>query len=421
MKRVALYCRVSSEEQAKHGYSIGAQIEALQEYAKEHNYQVIGEYLDEGISGRKSYTKRQALMRLLNDIEHDKVDIVLFCKLDRWFRSVQAYYQIQPILDAHNTAWQAIQEDYETITSSGRFKVNIMLSVAENEADRTAERIRFVQDAKRKKGEPLNDSVPLGYMYDAAGKQIVENPNTIQAARDIFQTYIDTRSARAARDMLFEKYGIIRTYVAIRTMLHNKFYIQLIGREQFQKTQELLQSRSQRNTKTGSVFLFTSIMYCKECGGRIKASRVKGEAYYSCYKHSEFGNSVCTNTKHPPEKRIETFCLTHVENAIREYNIEIRKKHKPPKDKSKIRRKMEKLKDLYLDDLISKDIYERDYHTLEKELYAVEIAPEPLRIEDVHDALVKYRELSKSSQKAFWSRIIKRIELDRDGNLFLVV
>ena len=54
-------------------------------------------------------------MRLLNDIEHDKVDIVLFCKLDRWFRSVQAYYQIQPILDAHNTAWQAIQEDYETI------------------------------------------------------------------------------------------------------------------------------------------------------------------------------------------------------------------------------------------------------------------------------------------------------------------
>ena len=82
---------------------------------------------------------------------------------------------------------------------------------------------------------------------------------------------------------------------------------------------------------------------------------------------------------------------------------------------------MEKLKDLYLDDLISKDIYERDYHTLEKELYAVEIAPEPLRIEDVHDALVKYRELSKSSQKAFWSRIIKRIELDRDGNLFLVV
>lgn len=421
MKRVALYCRVSTEEQVKHGYSIGAQLESLRDYAKEHDYQVMGEYLDEGISGRKSYTRRQALMRLLKDIEQDKVDIVLFCKLDRWFRSVQAYYQIQPILDAHNTAWQAIQEDYETITASGRFKVNIMLSVAENEADRTSERIRFVQDAKRKKGEPLNDSVPLGYKYDAAEKQIVEDPDTNYIARDIFQTFIDTRSARAARDMLFDKHGIVRTYTAIRTMLRNKFYIQLIGREQFQKAQEILQSRSQRNTRTGSVFMFTSIMYCKECGGRIKASRVKGEAYYSCYKHSEFGNSVCQNRKHIPEKRIEEFCLTHVENAIKGYNIEIRKKHKPPKDKDKIRRKMEKLKDLYLDDLISRDIYERDYKALENDLYAVEIAPEPLRIEDVHDALKKYRELSKSYQKAFWSRILKRIEMDSDGNLFLVV
>ena len=82
---------------------------------------------------------------------------------------------------------------------------------------------------------------------------------------------------------------------------------------------------------------------------------------------------------------------------------------------------MEKLKDLYLDDLISRDIYERDYKALENDLYAVEIAPEPLRIEDVHDALKKYRELSKSSQKAFWSRRLKRIEMDSDGNLFLVV
>ena len=144
-------------------------------------------------------------------------------------------------------------------------------------------------------------------------------------------------------------------------------------------------------------------------------------AYYSCYKHSEFGNSVCTNRKHPPESKIEAFCLTHVENAIKDYNIEILKKQKPPKDKDRLRKRMEKLKDLYLDDLISKEIYEAEYRTLDKELSATETPPEPIRIEDVHDALKKYRELSKSSQKAFWSRIIKRIELDRDGNLFLVV
>ena len=148
MNRVALYCRVSSEEQVRHGYSLGAQLTALKEYAKKHRYAVMGEFVDEGISARKSYKKRPALLRLLEAVQDDQVDIILFIKLDRWFRNVKAYYQVQPILDQHNTAWQAILEDYETVTASGRLKVNIMLSVAENEADRTAERIKFVFEDK---------------------------------------------------------------------------------------------------------------------------------------------------------------------------------------------------------------------------------------------------------------------------------
>jgi len=420
MKRVALYARVSTEEQAMHGYSIGAQVEALRAYAKQHNYYVIGEYVDEGISARKSYKKRPALLELLQTVQDDRVDLILFIKLDRWFRNVAAYYQVQPILEEHNVAWQAIHEDYETLTASGRMKVNIMLSVAENEADRTSERIRFVQDVKRAKGEPLNTRAPLGYVYDHDNKRIIENPETIEAAKDVFQTFIDTRSARAARDMLYEKYGIIRTYVSIKTMLHNKYYIQLVGHDQFKKTQEILNVRSQRNTFTGSVFLFTSIMYCKECGARIKASRVKGMAYYSCYKHSEFGNSVCTNRKHPSERTIETYLLTHVENAIRDYNIEITKEQGQPKDKEKIRKKMEKLKDLYLDDLISKEVYERDYRALEMDLNSYQPTKKVIAIDDVSEALKKYKELSMESKKAFWSRILRRIELDRDGNIFLI-
>ena len=420
MKRVALYARVSTEEQAMHGYSIGAQVESLWKYAEQHNYYVVGEYVDEGISARKSYKKRPALLELLQAVQDDRVDLILFVKLDRWFRNVAAYYQVQPILEKHNVAWQAIHEDYETLTASGRMKVNIMLSVAENEADRTSERIRFVQDVKRAKGEPLNTRVPLGYVYDHDNKCIKEDPNTIEAAKDIFLWYIDTRSCRAARDKLYEKYGIIRTYVAIRTMLHNKYYIPLIGHDNFQKAQEMLASRSQRNTRTGSVFLFTSIMYCKECGGRIKASRVKGMPYYSCYKHCEFGNSVCTNTKHPSEKTIEAYLLTHVEKTIEDYNIEIIKATGKPKDTAKIKKKMEKLKDLYLEDLISKEVYERDYRALELDLNSYKPAKQVVSVDDVHDALKKYKELSMESKKAFWSRILRRIELDRDGNIFLI-
>ena len=420
MKRVALYARVSTEEQVMHGYSIGAQVDALRAYAKQHNYYVVGEYVDEGISARKSYKKRPALLELLQAVQDDRIDLILFIKLDRWFRNVAAYYQVQPILEQHNVAWQAIHEDYETLTASGRMKVNIMLSVAENEADRTSERIRFVQDAKRAKGEPLNTKAPLGYIYDHDNKRIIEDPKTIQAAKEVFQNFIDTRSARAARDMLYEKYGIIRSYVSIRTMLKNKYYIQLIGHDAFQKTQEIIASRSQRNTRTGSVFLFTSLMYCKECGARIKACRVKGIAYYSCYKHSEFGNSVCSNTKHPSEKTIESYLLIHVEEAIKDYNVEISKDISKPKDKTKIQKKMEKLKDLYLDDLISKEVYERDYRALDKDLNAYQPAKQVIAVDDVSEALKKYKELSMESKKAFWGRILRRVELDRDGNIFLI-
>ena len=81
---------------------------------------------------------------------------------------------------------------------------------------------------------------------------------------------------------------------------------------------------------------------------------------------------------------------------------------------------MEKLKDLYLNDLISKEIYERDYRTLEADLTESFLAPKIIDIDTISDAIKKYRSLSKVSQKTFWSRILKRIEVDHEGQIFLV-
>lgn len=419
MKRAAIYCRVSTEEQARHGYSIGAQLDSLRSYAKEHNYHVIGEYVDEGISARKPYKKRPELLRLLSDVEADRVDVILFIKLDRWFRNVAAYHQVQPILEAHNVAWQATMEDYETVTASGRFKVNIMLSVAEDEADRTSERIRFVQDAKRAKGEALNDSICVGFKLE--NKKVVPDPDQACIVKDLFQTFIDSRSTVAARDMLYNKYGISRNYVTTRWLLHYKPYIEIVGHDTFQKAQEMLAARSQRNTRTGSTFLFTSIIYCRECGGRVKAGRVKGIAYYSCYNHDEKGHHVCANSKHLPEHKIEAFLLENLEKSALQYNAAISQTQKPQKDETKIRKKMEKLKDLYLDDLISRQVYERDYRALEMELNAYTPVVTPIDINALRSAVNAYSTLSMPSKKAFWSRTLKRIEIDASGQLFLTL
>ena len=67
-KRAALYIRVSSDEQARHGLSLGEQKADLLRYAKEHNYVVVDIYADEGATARKDIKKRKEFQRLLADI-----------------------------------------------------------------------------------------------------------------------------------------------------------------------------------------------------------------------------------------------------------------------------------------------------------------------------------------------------------------
>ena len=81
--RAALYIRVSSEEQARHGLSLQEQRDTLTRYAKANKMTVAGIYEDAGISARKPYKKRHALLRLLDDCKAGKVDTILFIKLDR--------------------------------------------------------------------------------------------------------------------------------------------------------------------------------------------------------------------------------------------------------------------------------------------------------------------------------------------------
>lgn len=71
-----------------------------------------------------------------------QIDIILFIKPDRWFRNVADYYEPQRILGAHHVQWIATDKNYDTTTSNGRLHLNIKLSIAQEESDRTSERIK---------------------------------------------------------------------------------------------------------------------------------------------------------------------------------------------------------------------------------------------------------------------------------------
>lgn len=81
--RCAIYDRVSTDGQVKEGLSLDAQQEALTEYALSHHYKIVDYYADEGITARKKMQNRKDLIRLLNDVKADKIDLILVTKLDR--------------------------------------------------------------------------------------------------------------------------------------------------------------------------------------------------------------------------------------------------------------------------------------------------------------------------------------------------
>ena len=138
--RVALYIRVSGKEQAIKGLSLEAQREDLEAYAREHGWIIAGVYTDAAKTARKRLGKRTNFLRMLEDVKLGKIDLILFTRLDRWFRSVRDYYKVMDVLEAHGCGWLTTQEQYDTTTAGGRLYINLRLSIAQNEADLWARR-----------------------------------------------------------------------------------------------------------------------------------------------------------------------------------------------------------------------------------------------------------------------------------------
>lgn len=432
--RVALYARVSTEEQAIHGLSIGVQQENLKKWANENHHMIVGVYVDAGVSARKPASKRPDLQRLLNDVRADKIDMIVFTKLDRWFRNVKEYYKVQDVLDEHRVCWKTIEEEYETETSAGRFKVNIMLSVAESEADRTSERIKVINKSKRENGLCHHGTQPMGLKI-VKGK-LTEDPETAPVVRDAFRHFIATQSVTSTGRYLLSEYGITRSYKNTKQMLKNKRYIgvadngeqlypPIVPPQDFALAQSIMAERSTRHSGDFTqkhIYLFTGIVFCAECGRRLSGtmSHVHGGEYVY-YKCPSYAGRSCVHRRREREDDLEQYMVDHIISGCIGYNVEAAQQNasnQPTVDKAAIRRKMEKLKDLYLSDLIERDVYVKDYTSLRKQLEA----PEPEEKEQIDvDALKStmnvYGGLEPSERREFWRRTVKKISVSNDGEI----
>ena len=127
-------------------------------------------------------------------MERNEIDVILFWKMDRWFRSVSDFYKVQDVLDKYNTKWIAVAEPNMNMeTRDGRLNLNIMLSIGQNEVDTTSERIKFTVDSMIQNGRVVwgDANLPLGYkiaIVDGA-KKMVKDPETEHMVREFFDYF----------------------------------------------------------------------------------------------------------------------------------------------------------------------------------------------------------------------------------------
>ena len=272
MLRVALYIRVSTEEQALHGDSIEAQKQALIEYAQRNQHKIVDYYIDDGFTATS--LKRPSLQRLLKDVQEDKIDLIIFTKIDRWSRGVRNYYKIQDVLDNHKVNWKTIFENYDTSTAAGQLHINIMLSVAENEAAVTSERIKVVFKNKIKNKEVITGKVPKGYKIE--NKKLIIDKETVNIVESIFSHFEIHQSKRSTMNFIRDELGVNLSYKTISNILSNSLYKgeyrgivdycpAIIDKKRFDKIQTVLKRNISTNT-SNRIYLFSrSLLVCSHC------------------------------------------------------------------------------------------------------------------------------------------------------------
>lgn len=442
--RVALYIRVSKEEQKIKGLSLEAQQERLEEYARQQGWAIIGIYIDAAKTARKNIHKRIEFQKMMEAVKRDEVDILLFCRLDRWFRSVADYYKIMEVLQAHNCNWKTIDEDYDSTSASGRLYINVKLSIAQNEADMCGERIGVIFDSKIMHGTVISGHCPFGFRVNEE-KRLEISQKEAKIVVDAFNYFENTVSQRRTAKHIRETYGVNWCQATFKRMLSEKLYIgiydrgnrinenfcpAIISKEQFDRVQMLLK-RNARSVPSGRIYIFTSILKCNECHhnmvGHI-ASKSKHFYYYRCNQH--FQRGCCDHKIEAREDRIEQWLFDNLESEINRVKLEWETKVAEKKktnlqiDKAVLKRKLSRLKELYVNELIEIEEYKRDY-----EIYstALQQIPEPIEDPCPNFAAVErliqtdykniYESLTREEKRTLWRSVISEIRIDSENNI----
>lgn len=300
---IALYTRVSTQEQAQDGYSIGEQAERLRSYCEALKWDVYKLYSDPGFSGASM--DRPGLTQMLRDAASKRFDKVLVYKLDRLSRSQKdTLHIIEDVLTPNGVGFASVTENFDTETPLGKAMLGILAVFAQLEREQIKERMNMGKEARAKKGLHICTSiVPAG--YKAVDGRLEIDPYESAIIKRVFAEYASGRSMRDIcktinSDGLYIKNRPLERH-GLRYLLKNATYTgkiryrgkymdgqhePIIDADTFEKVQSILSRRSDvhaKNRREGKAQSYLGgMLYCGCCGKKLIKTTQGKYIYYVC-------------------------------------------------------------------------------------------------------------------------------------------
>lgn len=202
-KKIAgIYIRVSTEDQAREGFSLGEQEEKLRQLCKYKDFEIFKVYKDAGTSAQ-NMKDRPALQQMLEDMKAGKLNYIVAYKLDRVTRSVRDLEVLISTLEQYHCYLICDRDDVNTSTANGRFFVRMLTVLSQLEIEIVSERTKFGLNGAIKAGH-IPGKIPLGYYRDK-DKTLKVDVTTKDIVLRIFELYLEGKSYQTISNILNEE------------------------------------------------------------------------------------------------------------------------------------------------------------------------------------------------------------------------
>ena len=394
-KKIAgLYIRVSTEDQAREGFSLLEQEKRLRAMCEYKGYEIYKLYKDAGISAKTGNT-RPAFEELLQDIRDKKCNTIVVLKLDRLTRSVFDLEGIMNFLEENNAYLDCANEEINTTNSSGKMVARLLTTVSQNEIERTSERTKFGLSGAIKEGH-IPARAPLGYKH--IDKKLVPDSLTKDIVIRIYNLYFEGKSYYNIATIFNEEQvlgktnwkdtGILRIisnevykgdYVHGKRTNHPTLYKDvvepIISKEMWENCQ-VQKKKNQKNYMRTQTYIFLQKLKCPKCG-RILAGgashKIKSDKWYFYYRCENCKNNIHENKIEDKIKNLLADILEY-DNVVNEFFLPVLKsKVDNPKielenELKNLNNKRERIRKAYIDELFTEEEFKQETKLIENQI-----------------------------------------------------